>query len=420
MKRQIWNLLLIVSLVLTLFGCAQPTPAVQSQATTAPSTEATKPPAVSTIKLGGFFPLTGGTAKVGIENRQGLQMAIDEINAAGGIKSMGGAKIEMVWGDSQGKPDVGISEVERLVQQENVVAILGGYESSVSTPATQAAERLKTPFIVAASIADTITERGFKYTFRVASKASYYARDQVEFLKSLKDTMGLDVKKVALLHEDTDYGESTAVGQKKYLQEAGMEMTIEVKYPSSAADLTTEVSKVKSTNPDAVLVVTYLNDAILLAQGREALGMKNTPFVDAAGGSLYAEFTQRLGATAEGWLSIVEFSPQAPKTKAINDRYKAKYGVDFSGNSALNYQVGMVIWDALERAASLDRDAVRDAIAKTKLTGDKVILPMDTLYFDETGQNPQSGLYVGQVQNGQLIPVWPPAGAVAKLQPFGK
>ena len=128
MKRNIWNLILVVSLALAMFGCAQPASTVAPQATTAPVAEATKPPAVGTIKLGGFFPLTGGTAKVGIENRQGLQMAIDEINAAGGIKSLGGAKIEMVWGDSQGKPDVGISEVERLVQQENVVAILGGYE----------------------------------------------------------------------------------------------------------------------------------------------------------------------------------------------------------------------------------------------------------------------------------------------------
>lgn len=420
MKRVFWNLLLIISLSLVLISCAQPTPIAQPEKTSPPVAEATKEQAVTTIRLGGLFPLTGGTAKVGIENRQGLQMAIDEINAAGGIKSLGGAKIEMVWGDSQGKPEVGISEVERLVQQENVVAILGGYESSVSTPATQAAERLKTPFIVAASIADEITERGFKYTFRVASKADFYARDQVLFLKSLKDTIGLDVKRVALLHEDTDYGESTAVGQKKYLEQEGMELTIEVKYPSSAADLTTEIAKVKSTNPDAVLVVTYLNDAILLAQGRLAGGMKDTPFVDAAGGSLYAEFTQALGDSAEGWLSILEFSKYAPKATAVNAKYFEAYGVDFSGNSALNYQVGMVIWDALERAGSIDRDAVRDAIASTKLTGDKVILPMEELYFDETGQNPQSGLYVAQVQNGELIPVWPPAGAAATLQPFGK
>jgi len=224
MKRVFWNVLLLISLSLSLVGCGQPTPAVQPEETSPPVAEATEEPTVNTIRLGGFFPLTGGTAKVGIENRQGLQMAIDEINAAGGIKSLGGAKIEMVWADSQGKPEVGISEVERLVQQENVVAILGGYESSVSTPATQAAERLKTPFIVAASIADEITERGFKYTFRVASKADFYARDQVLFLKSLKDLIGLDVKRVALLHEDTDYGESTAVGQKKYLEQEGMEL----------------------------------------------------------------------------------------------------------------------------------------------------------------------------------------------------
>lgn len=418
MKRKLFvKLLFFICLALALVQCTATPPAAVPQTTAPPAAAPTvAAPAVTTIRVGGFFPLTGATAKTGLENRQGLQMAIDEINAAGGIKSLGGAKIEIVWGDSQGKPEVGISEVERLVQQENVVAILGGYESSVSTPATQAAERLKTPFIVSSSIADAITERGFKYTFRVAPKASWYARDQVTFLKDLKGLKGLDVKRVALLHEDTDFGESTSVGQKKYLAEAGMEMVVEVKYPSSAADLTTEVSKVKVANPDAILIVTYLNDAILMAQTRESLGMMAIPFVDAAGGSIDPEFTKRLGATAEGWFTVVEFSKYAPKAKAVNDRFFARFGADFTGNSAMNYQVGMVIGDALERAASIDRDAVRDAIAKTNLTGDKVILPLDKLVFDETGQNPTSSLYIAQVQNGELIPVWPPAGAAVPVK----
>jgi branched-chain amino acid transport system substrate-binding protein len=371
---------------------------------------------VKTIRVGGLYPLTGDLAKLGAENKNGLQMAVDEINAAGGIKSMDGAQIEIVWGDTQGKPEVGISEVERLVQQEKVVAIIGAYQSAVTTPATQAAERLSTPFIVSMAVSDAITERGFKYTFRVCPKASWYAKDQITFLQDLKDLAGLEIKKVALLHEDTDFGESTAAGQKKYLEEAGMEMVIEVKYPASAADLTTEVSKIKAAEPDAVLTVTYLNDAILIAQARESLGMTNIPFVDAAGGTVDPEFITRLGTAAEGIFTEIEYTKYAAGADALNNRYHEKFGEDITGNGAYAYQSGWILADALERAGKAERDAVREALAGTDFKGERLVLPTDHIFFDEQGQNPNAPLFIVQVQNGELIPVWPGDYAAAPVQ----
>lgn len=410
LKAGLFAVLAIASMLLAACGG---TPA-QPAATQPP---AAQPPASGgTVKVGAIYPITGDLAKLGEENKNGLQLAIDEINAAGGIKSMGGAKIDLVWGDTQGKPEVGISEVTRLVQNENVVAIIGAYQSGVTTPSTQEAERLSTPFIVSMAVSDKITERGFKYTFRICPKASWYAKDQVTFVKDLKDLVGLDVKKVALLHEDTDFGESTAAGQKKYLQDAGIEMALEVKYPASAADLTTEVSKVKAVNPDAVLTVTYLNDSVLIARAREALGMTNVPFIDAAGGTVDPEFIKQLGQTAEGWFTEIEYTKYAAGAETLNNNYKAKYGADITGNGAYAYQAGYVIADALERAGSADRNAVRDAIAKTDMpAGPKMILPTAKLVFDEQGQNPSAPLFVVQVQGGELIPVWPAAYAAKPI-----
>ena len=407
MKRNLITTLAIslVTLSIILTACGGTAPQVPA-ATEAPAASGASTGNV--IKVGALYPLTGDLAKLGEENKNGLQLAIDEVNAAGGIKSLGGAKIELVWGDSQGKPEVGISEVTRLVQQDNVVAIIGAYQSGVTVPATQEAERLSTPFIVSMAVSDTITERGFKYTFRICPKASWYAKDQVTFVKDLKDLAGLDIKKVALLHEDTDFGESTAAGQKKYLEEAGIDMALEVKYSASAADLTTEVAKVKAANPDAVLTVTYLNDSVLIARAREALGMTNIPFIDAAGGTVDPEFIKQLGQTAEGWFTEIEFTKYAAGADTLNNAYKAKFGNDITGNGAYAYQAGWVIADALERAASTDRNAVRDAIAKTDLpSGPKMILPTDHIYFGDDGQNPNAPLFVVQVQNGDLIPVWP-------------
>src|SRR4030067_3664905 len=163
MKRKVLFSLIAVMMVLSLLLSA----CGGWAATPAPAETEAPPSEVEAVRVGALYPLTGDLAKLGEENKDGLQLAIDEINAAGGIKSMGGAQIEMVWGDTTGKPEVGISEVERLAQQENVVAIIGAYQSAVTTPATQAAERLSVPFIVSMAVSDKITERGFKYTFRV-------------------------------------------------------------------------------------------------------------------------------------------------------------------------------------------------------------------------------------------------------------
>jgi branched-chain amino acid transport system substrate-binding protein len=367
------------------------------------------------IKIGALYPTTGDLAKLGEECVNGLQLAVDEINAAGGIKSMGGAKIELVKADSQGKPDVGIAEVQRLATKDNVVAIVGTYQSSVAIPATQEAEKQQVPIVISMAVSDAITEKGQKYTFRICPKADWYAKDQVSFLKDLKTLIGLDVKKVALLHEDTDFGTSTATGEKKYLKEAGMEVTVEVPYPASSADLTTQVAKVKASNPDVVLTVTYLNDSILIMQAKEKLGMKQL-FFDAAGGTVDPEFVKRLGNTAENVLTEVEYTKYAKGAEGLNKKYLDKYGVDITGNGAYSYQAGYTLADALERAGAADRNKLRDALAATNMpAGPTMILPTAKLEFGPDGQNLSAPLFVVQIQKGNLIPVWPAEFAAAKV-----
>jgi branched-chain amino acid transport system substrate-binding protein len=416
-------LAVLFSLIFVLAACAPAAaPAGQAEAPAAAPPADTAPPLAdpgNVIKIGAMYPLTGDQAKLGEDNKNGLELAIAEINAAGGIKALDGAQLELVWGDTQAKAEVGISEVTRLIQQEGVLAVIGAYNSSVTNPATQEAEKLKTPFVVSMAVSDVITERGFQYTFRLCPKASWYAKDQVSFLKDLKDLAGLDIKKVALLHEDSDFGESTAAGQKQYLAEAGMEMVIEVKYSSNAPDLTTEVSKIKAANPDAVLTVTYLNDSILISQAREALGLTNIPWVDAAGGTIDPEFIKQLGASAEGWFTEMEYSKYAAGAEALNNRFKKAYGYDITGNSVYAYQAGYVIADALERAAKADKEALRAALAATKMAkGETMVMHFNELLFDEQGQNPNATVFVMQVQNGELIPVWPKDAAYKPVNPL--
>ena len=372
---------------------------------------------VKEVKIGTLYPVTGDLAKLGDQCLSGVKLAVEEINAAGGIKSLGGAKIVLDNADSQGKPDVALSEVQRLSTQDNVSAILGTYQSSVALPATQEAERQQTPMMITTAVADAITDRGYKYIFRICPKASWYAKNQIEFCQAMPGLGGPTIKKVALLHEDTDFGQSTSEGQIKYAAEAGIEVVANVAYAASSADLTTQVSKVKAANPDIVLTTTYFNDSILIAQARQTLGMKQL-FFDAAGGTTDPNFQKTLGTAAETWMSEIEFTADASaSSKALNDAYKAKYGDYMTGNGMEGYQGVYVLAKALEDAGSTDRVKLRDAIAAVKMVKgtDRVVDPYTEISFSADGQIKSAPLYVVQIQKGVFVPLFPTPPASGKL-----
>ncbi|KMY68084.1 hypothetical protein AAU61_09795 [Desulfocarbo indianensis] len=372
--------------------------------------------ATAKIKLGALFPLSGELKDKGQDSANGVRLAVEEINGGGGIESLGGARLEVIYADTQGKPAVGAGEAERLIRKEGVAAIVGTYQSSVTKPATQVAEKLETPFVVSISIADIITERGFNYTFRIQPKAGFYARDQIHFLRDLDKLAGYSVKRVALLHENTDFGTSAALAQKKALRDQGIEVVADVAYQAvGAVDLSREVAQSLAEEPDALLTVTYLLDSLLIRKALAKSG-KSLPVVDMAGGVVSPEYVELLGALADGVFTMTEFSKYAAGGKDLNNRFRKRFGVDITGDSAYSYQAVQVLRDALERAASADRKKLREALAATDLgPGPRLVLPSERLRFDRTGQNEFAHLFVAQIQNGELQPVWPPQYATAKV-----
>lgn len=386
--------------VISIYGCRGETDSV--------------PPPV--IKVGALYPLSGDLRDKGTDSMNGVKLAAEEINAGGGIAALGGARLEIVAGDTRGKPDIGIMEAERLIQKDGVVAIIGTYQSSVTKPATRVAERFKTPFIVSISIANIITERGFNYTFRIQPKANYYARDQVAFITDLKRLAGYPVRQVALLHENTDFGTSAALAQKIALRSRGIKIVADISYKAEGVqNLDEEVRRVLAAKPDAILTVTYLMDSILIRRALIKSGA-TVPMIDTAGGTVSPEYVQLLGPLAEGTFTIAEYSKFTPSGKVLNERFHTRYGVNITGDSAHAYQALLVLADALERSASRDRERIREALSATDIPkGPKLILPAERLRFDKSGQNEFAQLYVVQIQQGELVPVWPAHHAIAKI-----
>ena len=363
---------------------------------------------VDTVKVGILYPMTGDLADKGIDSIRALQMAADEINESGGISSLNGALLELVYGDTKGDPLTGSTEAERLIVNEAAVAIIGTYQSSVTKQATQVAERHETPFIVSISLADIITERGFRYTFRVQPKAEYYCRDQVQFLMDYSKGTSHKIRRVALLHENTDFGTATALAQKKILREYGLHVTADVSYVAEGVkDLRPAVRKVLASNPDAILTVTYLNDSVLIF--RELAARKTgIPVVDTAGGTVSSNFISIMGHDSEKIFSSAEYSKYTESGRELNRRFRMRYGTDITGDSAYAYQSLRVLQNSLERSGSTNRKRLRKAISETEMMyGEQMILPAERIRFNSQGQNEFARLFIVQIQNGEYIPVWP-------------
>ncbi|MGR6836035.1 ABC transporter substrate-binding protein [Syntrophomonas erecta] len=365
------------------------------------------------VKIGNILPLSGSAAPLGKIGQEARDMAVEEINNSGGIKSLDGAKIKMVYADSKGDPATGVSEAERLITQENVCLITGCYQSGVAMPSTEVAERYQVPYYVPVPSEDMITERDFKYVFRQAEKTSWRNRDQTKFIKEMSEKFGTPVKTVALIYENTAWGQGAIRAWEKYLPEAGLEIVLKEPYPTNSSDLTPVVLKAKKLNPDIIMMVSYVSDAALLTKTFAEHKVKPLAFIGTSGGFADPTYFDLAGTNCEYFFDISTWEPDVnrPFSKETNQRFQEKYGYGMNAEAVKAYTAMYVIKDALERAGSTEPEAIRKALAETKITDGITQMYASEIVFDETGQMINAPLVICQFQNidgkMQRVTVWP-------------
>jgi branched-chain amino acid transport system substrate-binding protein len=376
------------------------------------------------VKIGNIEPLSGPSASVGQQGKAARDMAVEEINAAGGIKSLGGAKIEMIYADSESKPEKAVAEAERLINTEKIHLLTGCWNSSVTYPTTAVAERYGIPFVVPVSVADKITEQGFKNVFRIAAKDGWWTRDQFAFLKEIQDEYKVKVKKLAFVYENGEWGKGFAGQWAKLAKEGGYEVVLDEPYPSTATDMSPIVQKIKRASPDVLLLVSNAADAILLTNTIAEYKVKLKAIIGSGGGHADPSFLKAAGKNARYVFDIVEWETDVnkPGAKETNAKFKAKYGYNLAGESVDAYVAMYAIKDALERAASTDPAKIRAALAATKLSsGPAMIAAYDKIEFDSTGQNKNAALCIVQINetpNGmERFTVWPKISRRAGYKP---
>jgi branched-chain amino acid transport system substrate-binding protein len=373
-------------------------------------------PAQQVIKIGAIYPLTGPVGQAGINQKHAIELAMDVVNTTdfknlnlplaktAGLPNLKGAKVSVIFSDHQGKPDLGLSEAERLITQEHVVVLTGCYHSSVTETASMVAERMKIPFYNFESSAPKLTKRGFKWFFRSGPDDETFSIAMFEFLKEFGKKKNIKFKTIAALYEDTLYGKDSGRIEKELAKKHGMQVVADIPYRRSATSLTSEVQRLKAANPDVLFPTSYISDAILLTKTSKELDY-NAPLVMAQdSGQTEPSFVQAVGKDCDGIASREEFSldlaAKKPLMGEVNAIYKKRYGMDFSGPAARAFVGFLALCDAINRAGSTKPEAIREAIIKTNIPGDELITPWRGIKFDKNGQNELVDAIVIQYQDG--------------------
>jgi len=365
----------------------------------------------ASVKLGILQPVTGALAQDGELGRLGAQLAIDAINAAGGIKSLGGAKIEMVFADARSNPEAATQEVERL-QAEGVAAIVGGFASPICLAASQAAARYNLPYIVDVGVADSIVDRGLANTFRFAPGFGMFTSVAISNLAKLNDAAGKPIKTVVLVHEDGLFGAGLAKLMNTELPKIGLQVLETISHPTPARDMANVALRIRALNPDLVIPSSYYNEFVLLARTMQQQRIRPK--------GIYAV----LNGAASNYRFVKEFPEAAANVMDCNHWYhptnplalSVKKQVEAAGkvmayNVPLNYSCVGLVADAIEHAASVDHAKVIAALGASTFAGH--IMPYNATKF-VGGQNQGASPVNLQVQGNDIKVIFPAAFADAK------
>jgi len=363
------------------------------------------------VNIGVILPLSGANAQFGINSRQGIELVADEINAAGGIQALGGARINLIVADATSQATTAATVAQRLITSNRCTALIGAYASSLTLAISEVTERRGIPLFTM-SFSDVLTERGFKHIYQVVSKGSTLGQAQYDYAAAI--VAGADqVKRVAILYEDTAYGTSQAVGVRNAAKKAGTEIVLDEAYPLGITDVTPLINKLRGSNAQLVFPISYLNDSLLIIRVMRQQKL-TLPVVGGAAGYVIPDFAKAMGQYAQAVLSIAPANyDQSPEH---TERYRQRFGT-FMPHEALEHAVCLGVLAQAMEAASSDKPAEVSKVLRGRRfdQGWAGVMSGGGVLFDETGHNTLAQPIMVQWQNNELVSVWPQALAKGKV-----
>jgi branched-chain amino acid transport system substrate-binding protein len=368
------------------------------------------------VKIAMLMPLSGPWARQGILEQMGGRLAVEDINAAGGIKSMGGAKLKMVEYDTQDSAEKAKDGAQRMIAQEpDIVGGFGCWLSTFTLAATEVTERAELPWLTL-SYSDLITGRGFKYVFQSSPTADRQAEEELPMIMELAEkATGKKPTKMAIIGDNT----ASSVSFMKPIRERankdyGLTIVTDEVYTPPLTDATTMVQHVRSGRPDFVIFQsTNVPDDKLLVDKFAELNMRSDRLPKIGGGGHWAVPELLKVAGPENLEGVLVGLANWPGKNQVDleKRFMAKTGEPWFGHDSIfAYVHVMILKEALERCGVADRRKVAQAIRELDMTtGPAEFFPDRTLKYDEKGRRVGAKLCVVQWRNGKPVPVYPPS-----------
>jgi len=404
--NKIYRVFAVLSILAMLAACV---PASTPAPTEPPAAATQAPPpvseAVEVIKVGALYPLTGPDAGwAGDPYIKSHQMAIDEINAAGGIACLNGAKLELVKGDTQGKAESGNSEMERLITKEGVIAVFGSALSQTTLPASEVSEKYGIPYIVPNALDGTITDRGLKFVFQTVSTLQDWGANDVKWVKEH------GAKTAVVTVPNISFGKEVADTWVKNIEAEGLELLENFTFEANTNDFTDTILRVKQADPDVWFVVGNADAPTLAKQNKEQGYWPKMGIVTLGSGFATTFFLDQAGVdVADGIIVTQDFAPVS--SLSVPEDFKAKFkeytGQELGGTYNTTYASTWLLADALSKSCSTDPKALADVLHTTKFEGGKWNFQWPTASFNEQGRLVEAATVIAQWQAGKQVGIWP-------------
>lgn len=425
--KKILAMLLVLAMTVCLFAaCAKEGADPGASTDPGSSSDAPPPETGDSIKIGAIYPLTGSAASIGQNIVNSINMAVDEINEAGGID---GKPMEILWGDSEGDPSIGMSEAERLITVEGVQCLLGCYQSSVTEVVCQIAEKYQVPFVTAISAATSLTTHGYDYFYRMGLTKIMTAKDAMEFANFLSEQTGEPMDSFIIYTDSSTLGQELLSGCQYWAEEYGKTIVKEVVIQSDSTDVSAEIMTLMNTEADFIVTELYAADAILTVNTMAELNFKPKFFITLGAGYADVSFIPGTEGNNNGIYALMEYGSDSAKGVEASAKFLELYGTPMNGHACMGYTATYTLKNVIETAIR-DLGGYTSANVKQALDeldykdstfpdGSKMIVPYDELDFGDTEiagtAHHNLSLYacstILQVQDGEYVSVWPEAAA---------
>ena len=372
------------------------------------------------IPVGVIVGLTGRAGPWGVPVADAIRLVVKQINEAGGIKSKGGAQIELIVADHQSQAQLAGTLTERMTQLQNVVAVIGNATTGATLVGSKAAEAAKTPMLTT-DLGESLTEQGLKYLFRIGPRSSSLAAAAVQFARESAKKAGTQPKRIAILADDTAFSQDSANGLLRELKNTDWKVAENVSYPGGGvSDFVPIMQRLKLTGVDLLFQATFAPDGIQIVRAMKAIDYNPIAAVHVAGAPYAPDFQAALKEDAEFITDAVGFVPELVSTNEflseIGKVYQKTYNRPIDDQASLAVNCVGVLYDALERAKEVTREGLTAALRETNLAiGAAPYIIRDGVKFDAKGDNSKATTIIMQIRKQQQRIVWPANVATTEL-----